>query len=430
MKLLANRAAFARMFGGAVLSQGLLSIINLLSGLILIRRAPQAQYGYYVLVVAAAPLLAQLENQLVTPLLTSRINIASPDDRTSYIGALIREQRQLLVIVTIIALIGSCIVWAGARLPLATAAILFAGVLAALATLFREFQRLMLISYRRPYDILRADVVYAVVLVGGIWLSTLTSAPAALSALSLGGAAVIGGWLLTRALWRHDPWNKQAPSGAFAQSIRLGAWSATGAVIHWAFTQGYTYIVAGQLNVTAVAAIAATRLLLSPLGVFSLGISSIMFATATVWLKNHGSRGLVRRLLLFTLGMAIATIGYIAVMWTARDWIFANILKRDFAQRDLILGMWSAVFFCTVIRDQVIFVLTAKGHFKRLAGLTLFCAVLGICVTFVAIRQFGAPGGLLGLLVGEIAHVIGVIIMTLLDMRSSVEKPCDAGVPS
>jgi O-antigen/teichoic acid export membrane protein len=430
VKFLANRTAFARMFGGAVISQGLLSIINLLTGLILIRRVPQAQYGYYVLIVAAAPLLAQLENQLVTPLLTSRVNIASPEDRTNYVGALIREQRHLLLIASIAVLAGSCMVWAGARLPLATAAILFAGSLAALTTLFREFQRLVLISYRRPYDVLRADVVYAIVLISGIWLATFTSAPAALSALALSVAGVIGGVLLTRALWRHDPWNKQAPSGAFATSIKLGAWSAAGAVIHWAFTQGYTYIVAGELDVTAVAAIAATRLLLSPLGVFSLGISSIMFATATVWLKNHGSNGLVRRLLLFTLVMAIATVGYIAVMWTVRDWIFANILKRDYPQRDLILGMWAAVFFCTVIRDQVIFVLTAKGHFKRLAALTLFCAVLGISVTFVAIRQLGAPGGLLGLLVGEIAHVIGVVVMTLLDTRSSVEKPRDVTVLS
>lgn len=415
MKLFANRVAFARVFGGAVVSQALLSVINLLTGLILIRRAPQAQYGYYVLIAAGAPLLTQLQNQLISPLLTTRITTAGDVERRNYLGGLIREQRHLLAIVAAASLIGCCLVWFGGALRPQTAAILVAGVIAAVATQFREFFRLLLVSYRRPYDVLRADVVFAILLVGGIWLSTLTSTPAALSALSLAGAAVVGGWLLSRAMWRHDPWSPRGSPGAFLASVHLGVWSATGAVIHWLFTQGYTYIVAARLDVSAVAAIAATRLLLSPLGVFSLGISSMMFATSKLWLKHHGSEGLLRRVLVFTLGMSCATIPYVAVMWWMRDWIFLYILKRDYPQRDLLLGIWSLIFFCTVMRDQVIFLLMAKGQFKRLAGLTLFCAVLGLSVTFLLIGRFGAAGGLLGLLAGEIAHVVGVVVFTVRD---------------
>jgi len=430
MKLFANRVAFARIFGGAVISQALLSVINLLTGLILIRRAPQAEYGYYVLIAGAAPLLAQLQNQLVVPLLTSRVTIAADEERKNYVGGLIREQRRLLAIVAVTGLIVCCLVWFGGALPAQTATILVVGVMAAVATLFREFFRMILVSYRRPFDILRADVVFATVLIGGIWLATSTSTPAALSALALAGASVVGGVLLLRTLWRHDPWHKPGASGAFAKSVHLGIWSATGAVIHWLFTQGYSYIVAARLDVSAVAAIAATRLLLSPLGVFSIGISTVMFASSTLWLKNHGTRGLLRRLLLFTLGMSCVCIAYIAFMWLMRDWIFLHILKRDYPQRDLLLGIWSLVFFCTVIRDQVIFLQIAKGHFRRLAGLTFFCAVLGLCVTFAAIRQFGPAGGLLGLLAGEIANVVGVMIMAVHDMRAEVARRNEIGVPS
>jgi O-antigen/teichoic acid export membrane protein len=430
MKALAGRLAFAKVFGGAVISQALLSIINLLTGLILIRRAPQAQYGYYVLIAAGAPLLTQLQNQLISPLLTTRVTSASDADRKDYVGGLIREQRRLLAIVAAVSLTGCCLVWFGGVLPSQTAVILIAGVVAAVATQFREFFRLLLVSYRRPYDVLRADVVFAIILVGGIWCATLTATAAALAALSLTCAGLVGGLLLSRALWRHDPWNPQGSPGAFLISVRLGVWSATGAVIHWVFSQGYTYIVAARLDVSAVAAIAATRLLLSPLGIFSLGISSIMFATSKLWLKHHGSSGLLRRILLFTLGMCAATFAYVAVMWTMRDWIFLHVLKRDYPQRDLLLGIWSLIFLCTVMRDQVIFLLMAKGHFKRLAGLTGFCAVFGISVTFLLIRRFGAAGGLLGLLAGEVAHVVGVMIFTVHDTRSGEPRPYDVGVRS
>jgi O-antigen/teichoic acid export membrane protein len=430
MKLFAGRLAFARVFGGAVISQGLLSVLNLLVGLILIRRAPQAQYGYYVLIAAAAPLLTQMQNQLISPLLTTRVATAGDGERKNYIGGLIREQRQLLAIVAALGLVGCGLVWIAGSLPRPTAWILIAGVIAALATQFREFFRLLLISYRRPYDVLRADIVFALLLIGGIWVATMTGTPAALSALALTVASVGGGLLLSHALWRHDPWNPHGSPGAFLTSVRLGTWAATGAVIHWVFNQGYTYLVAARLDVSAVAAIAATRLLLSPLGVFSLGIGSIMFATSKLWLKNHGSEGLLRRILVFTLGMCVVAIGYVAVMWMMRDWIFLHILKRDYPQRDFLLVIWSLIFLCTVMRDQVIFLLMAKGQFKRLAALTCFCAALGLTVTFVLIGRYGAAGGLLGLLAGEFSHVVGVMILTLHDSRASVPATGDAGVPS
>jgi O-antigen/teichoic acid export membrane protein len=427
MKLLANRAGFARIFGGAVISQALLSVINLLTALILIRRVPQAQYGYYVLIAAGAPLLAQLQNQLVQPLLTSRINIAGAGDRKSYVGGLVREQRWLVAIFAAVGLFACGLLWVSGLVQPHTAAIITMGVIAALATLFREFFRMILVTFRRPYDVLRADIVFAVLLIGGVWLSTLTDVPAVISALTLTGSGVVGGWLLMRALWRHDPWHKPGLAGAFATSVRVGLWTAIGAVIHWMFSQGYSYIVAAHLDVHAVAAIAATRLLLSPLGVMSLGIGSIMFSTATLWLQHHGMRGLLRRLLLFTLGMSCAALVYFAVMWLARDWIFANVLKSEFEQRDLLLGIWSAIFFCTVIRDQLVYFQLARGHFKRLAGLTLCCAVLGLTVTFIAIPHFGAAGGLCGLLAGEFINVVGLLTMAALDLRRNAAEPAGAG---
>ena len=82
------------------------------------------------------------------------------------------------------------------------------------------------------------------------------------------------------------------------------------------------------------------------------------------------------------------------------------------------------------MRDQVIYLQMARGHWKRLAGLTLFCALLGLSVTFLAIRQYGAAGGLLGLLAGEIAHVVGVIALTVRDLRARGATPDNLPVPS
>ena len=422
LSFLAKRGGFARIFGGSVLSQGLLSATNLLAGLILVRRAPQAQYGYYVLIMSAVPLLAQLQSSFINPILQSQVIVAGVDQRRNFIGGLLREQRVLMLVVAAASLLFCIIAWASSALTSAHAVIFVLGVLAAVAWLFREFFRMVLISYRRPYDVLRGDAAFSVILIGGIWLATLTMAPAIFAAVSIVTAAAVGGWLLSRHLRRHDPWNIDGSPGALAQTVRVGAWAAAGAGIHWLFTQGYTFIVAAQLDVSAVASIAATRLMLSPLGVFSLGIAAMMYSTSTLWLKNHGARGLLRRVLLFALAMVLITITYLIVMWLTRDWIFAHVIKKVYPDRDLLLGIWSLIFLCTVIRDQVIFLLIAHGRWRQLAVMTAVCAALGLSVSFIGIQHLGAAGGLLGLLAGEVAHVLGVFLLTYRDMRAGNES--------
>jgi O-antigen/teichoic acid export membrane protein len=421
LKFLAKRAGFARILGGSVLSQGLLSATNLLAGLILVRRAPQAQYGYYVLIMSTVPLLAQLQSSFISPILQTQVTIAGADQRRNFVGGLLREQRLLMLVVAVASLLVCALAWAGGAMNTVAAIIFALGVLAAVAWLFREFFRMVLVSYRRPYDVLKGDVAFSAILIGGIWLSTLTATPAVYAALTIVTAAAVGGWLLSRRLRRHDPWNIDGSPGALVQTVRVGVWAATGSGIHWLFSQGYTFIVAARLDVSAVAAIAATRLLLSPLGVFSLGIATMMFSTSTLWLKHHGSRGLFRRVLLFAFAMAVVTIVYLIVIWSVRDWIFLHIIKKDYPERDLLLGIWSLVFLCTVIRDQVIFLLVAHGRWKVLAGLTSFCAVLGLSVSFTAIQRFGPAGGLMGLLAGEIAHVVGVLLLSHRYMRTDAE---------
>jgi len=427
MTFFAKRLNIARMFGGSVLSQGLLSAANLLTGLILVRRVAQAQYGYYVLINSAVPLLAMLQQAFINPILASRVTLAPDQEARDYIGGLLRDQRRVLGVLGAAGLAVCALAWLTGLLSGQLAVMISFSVLAGIAWLFREFFRMVLASYRRPYEVLRADLAFVILMVGGVFLSTLTFAPATFAALTIAVAATVGGWVTSRALWRRARWNIHGSPGALAHTVRVGAWAASGSVIHWLFSQGYAYVVAGMLDVSSVAAIAATRLLLSPLGVFSLGIGTMMFSSSSLWLKHHGFQGLLRRVLLFAIAMACAAIGYIAFMWVIRDWVFLHIIKKDFARRDLLLAIWSLIFLSTVIRDQLIFILIAQNQFKRLAGLTLCCAVLGLSVSFAAIPHFGAAGGLLGLLAGEVAHVGGVLLFTLRGGRTPASHLASSG---
>jgi len=416
-KAIFGRAAFVRMLSGGVAIQAALSASNFLVGLLLVRRTPDAQYGYYVLITTVVLLSAILQGAFIQPPMTIRFTRSNDDERANLVGGLLRDQRRLMpFIIGLSALLLSILMLAG-KLNLALAAIIVGGTLAVIAGLRREFFRMVLFMYQRPNDVLRCDLVYCVVLVSGAFLSTLSRLPAAATALTLSVSAFIAGTLLSKAQWRHAPWNRKAPLGKLREIAHEGAWSSFGGGVHWLFSQGYNYVVAGTLDVRAVAALAATRLLVMPVGLLSSGVSTLMLPTVSKWTHQHSARKILTRLALFAAGLAAAAAVYLVVMWLARDWIFDRVLRKHFANRDLLLGIWALICLVTIFRDQLLYFLVARARFRLTAMVTLCSAIVCFGVSFAAMRRVGVIGALLGLLVGELLNVAGIIVFSLREAR-------------
>jgi O-antigen/teichoic acid export membrane protein len=270
---------------------------------------------------------------------------------------------------------------------------------------------MVLLACRRPHDVLRADLYYVGMMVTGVLVAVLTPAPALATVLALGLGAAVSSTLLAQTLKRTEPWSMPSRPGLLRDIAPLAVWSTAGAAVHWIFSQGYIYLVAGTLDVAAVAAIAATRLLLMPANLLSTGIGSLMLPLAALWLQQHGAGVVWRRLLLFAAGLAAATLLYAGAVWLLRDWIFADVLKKQFARRDTLLALWSAVFLVVVIRDQLLYLPAALGRFRVLTALTLASAVVSLTVGYGAMLRLGAEGALIGLLLGELLSLAGVFLI-------------------
>ncbi|MHB8744040.1 MAG: lipopolysaccharide biosynthesis protein [Sulfuricaulis sp.] len=415
--------AFARLLSSAVVSQGLLSAGSFAIGLILIRGTTDVQYGYYILASSAILLLVSLQNAFFNPPLAIRLTRLDRLGRGELVGGLYREQRRILPALGAVTVITTLGLWYAGVLDAQTGPLVLVTVIAALAILHREYFRMVLYAYRRPHNVLYADIFYVVLIVAGVLVATLTPVPAITAVFTLSLAAIISGVLLSKTLHRHEPWNNQGSQGILREIAPLAAWSTAGAAIHWTFSQGYIYLVAGTLDVTAVAALAATRLLLMPVNLLSSGIGSLMLPLASGWLHQHGAPLLWRRLTLMALGLATATLCYFGVLWLMRDWIFTVVLKKHFAQRDELLILWGAIFLVIVIRDQLVYLLAAQGRFRVLTLLTLVSAVISLAVSYWGIRQFGVAGALMGMLVGELIDVIGIVVLSFRHVPRWVNAP-------
>jgi O-antigen/teichoic acid export membrane protein len=420
---------FVRLFSGALLSQALTSAASLLVGLILIRHESAAQYGYYVLVTTTMLLLSGAQFAYLGPSLVNRLTNSDLSGRRDIVGGMLREQRRLLPLPAIAAAILTTILWWSGAIENSIAALMGAAILAALATLQREFFRMVLMAYRRPLDVLKADSVYVALLVGGVSLASLAPLPAATAVLALALATLVGGTLLGRAVWRHEGWNIDGAQGILREIAPVGAWAVSGGAAHWAFSQGYTFVVATTLSVTAVAAIASTRLLLIPINLLSQGISQIMLPTVSQWLRNHGAPRVLERLALFCGGVGALAVLYCAVMWMMRDWIFTHLMHRQIEHSDALLLLWSAIFVLMAIRDQMAHLLVARTKLRELSTITLASATLSLALTYAATLHYGVEGALVGVLAGELFNVLGIIVMSALESRRAV-TPLRQPVPA
>ena len=422
-KKLAERGAFLRKLTGAVAVQAMLSAANFTVGLMLVRRTTDMQYGYYVLVTTAVLFATTLQGAFIQPPMIIRLTHADAAGRANLIGGLYRDQRRLSPYALVVAVILAMALYFAGHLTRQVAGIIAVGTLAVMAALNREFLRMVLFAYRRPNDVIPSDFVYCLFLVSGAFLATLAPLPATVAASTLAIACIVGGWLLSRALWRFEPWNRQAPEGALREIAPQGSWSAFGGISHWLFSQGYNYVVTGYLDVTAVAALAATRLLVMPVGLLSTGIGTLLLPTTSKWNRDHLPTVVLRRLALVSTGLAIAVSGYLLVTWLARDWIFDHILKKHFEHRDLLLALWCAIAVITVYRDQLLHFLSARAKFRSTSTLTFASALLSFTVSFVAMQSLGAAGALVGLLAGELVNVLGIVVMAIREARAATVAP-------
>lgn len=415
--------AFARLLSSAIISQALLSAANFAIGLILIRSTTDIQYGYYILASNAILLLASVQSAFFNPPLAIRLTRLDRLGRGELVGSLYREQCRLVPAVGGISLVITLGLWYIQVLNSVTGLLMLATIAAALAVLYREYFRMVLFAHRRPHDVLRTDIIYVALIAAGIFITTLTSAPAITAVCTLTVAAALSGILLSQALQRYEPWDMQGTPGILRDIAPLAMWSTAGAAIHWTFSQGYIYLVAATLDVTAVAAIAATRLLMMPVNLLSSGIGSLMLPVASGWLHRHGAPLLLRRLCLFALGMAAATLCYFAILWLLRDWIFAVVLKKQFIQRDEMLMLWSAIFLVIVVRDQLLYLLAVQGRFRALTLLTFISAVVSLTIGYWGMLRFGMVGALIGMLLGELVNVIGIVILSLRETQHPLPTP-------
>jgi O-antigen/teichoic acid export membrane protein len=409
--------------GSGLVIQAVISGANFFVGWLLIRHTADEQYGLYVLAFNVMLLLTTLQGSFLQAQMVVRMVRSDGAGQADLVGGLLREQRTILRRALPATVFAVALLYLFGRLDAMLALFIVGIALAGVATLMREYHRMVLFAYRKPQSVLRADIWYVVLLLAGVLLATWTPAAALVAVLTTAAAAAASTVLLSRSMWETAPWNPAGAPRILRDFAPLGAWSVSGAAAHWALSQGYSFVVAGVLGVQSVAAIAATRLPLMPLNLLSSGLSTQLFPITADWVHHLGVRAALRRLALVSIALVAVACGYCALVWGLRDWIFVDLLHKEFAQRDVLLLLWFAAFALMLVRDQLVKLLAARERFPSLAFITVASTVLALAGGYGAILRFGEPGAVAGVVLGELANIAGIVVLTVRELRAASPAP-------
>jgi O-antigen/teichoic acid export membrane protein len=410
-----------RLFSSAIFDQVVLSATNFLVGFVLIRYASDHDYALYVLVQSTMLLALTIHNSYLTgplAILTPRL---AADERWQTIGSVKRFQRRALRLGALPLLALPLLGYVSGLLTGLLASVMGAGIFAVWAALRREYLRSVLLMYSRPHTLLGVDAVYAATLLAGVAVALLIGRDVIVGATcALVVAAWAGGAAAHRSLAIDPGWQEGHAVSIWPGIRRLGFWSVLGATIYWVLGQSYSYLLASTLGLTAVADVNATRLLLMPAFVLTIGVASLLGPTAATWYAQIGIHRLVRRLLMFLLAVGLLEFAYFVIVWIGRDWLVVDVLHKHIHDRDRLLILWAGVAVVGLFRDVLQCALTAMGRLKSLAWLVGVSAGVALLLMWYGVVWWGASAVLIGQIVGELINLAGIIFLLRRNMRRAL----------
>ena len=391
-----------RKITGAMFTQGMLSILNLIIGILIARGVTKDEYALYVLAFNIIQGTISYQNALINSPLTILSPAKEPSIRSRFISGL--AFGQWLYCLPILAIVLMC----GAVFCLFTKDLLrFIQLLvlsfAIIASFFREFMRNVNYSSLHVRRVIIMDISFVFVVLPLIGLLAYLEKLSSITAVAIlsGGSicSAIVGLLNNRIEYKIK---FQIILDSLRESWQYARWALVGVTATILQGQGYLYVVSLTLGLHELADMAAARLFLMPIGLIIGSCGKILLAKGAHVLHNEG----VRKLNRFTW----AIMGILFVIWLGYAFLLGlthtALVQLAFKGKYYDLGWyifgWAVLFLMQLLRTPISNTLQVHKEFKPLAIYGLISSILTFSACIVLTQKYGAYGALSSLIFGEL----------------------------
>jgi len=403
-KLLKIRGTVFYRGGIAAVDQGMLSAINLGVQILLIKTVSKNEFGYYSVALSVIMYLMSFQYAVVNTPITVLIAGKTEGDKNKYVSSLFSGQ---LLVLGISVFVGLVIVYFFYFLGWSTGESLVAGSLCigSFGILNREFLRAYFFAEEEPGKALKLDFYYGLiysVLIAVSYLVFGISVP--LVILSMGVAAGFDSLILNK----HFKFNFNFKNirSAYLEHWQISIWSLIGTTVTHLQSYSYLYVIGGLLGSTAVADVSASRLLLMPLGLITIGWGNVIRPYGSKLREQNQLKKFFRYLIVAGIIFPVIVLLITVVLSFSSDWLLNSVFTNDYQAVFDYLFYWAILFSIVFIRANASYGLQVVKEFKSLAITNAFTMIITIILALILTSQFLIKGALMASFAGELIFSI------------------------
>jgi O-antigen/teichoic acid export membrane protein len=368
--------------------------------LALLRQLPPAAFGSFAFLLVASQLSWGFWTALFSaplPLL-----ITSGDKQTR------DTMEQCLFATNLIAALLATLVFGGLALALAlppSAALLYA--IYGSVALLRWFARTYGYVTGTPLRTMLSDLIYSAVLIagGGIMAATgSASLSLVYSTLLISAAAGLLPFGIRYLVAQFVKVKPRLIGGYLAVWKQHSGWSLLGVLTTEATVNAHVYIVTALLGPTAFAPLAASALMIRPIGVAMNALSEFERAQMARQISARRIAEAIGSVRLFRWVLVAVWIGTGAVIAAMIRWSPHLLFPSKYDLRYETIGavLWMIVAGMRLVRAPESALLQAAGQFRPLAISSLVSCGFSIAGVFVMLLMFGPLWSIMGIFIGEV----------------------------
>jgi O-antigen/teichoic acid export membrane protein len=380
------------------MDQGVVSIANFLTGIIVARTCTKHDFGLYAVVMTLALAASNFQQALIAGPYTVYMRKHAGENARPYAGSVLIHQFLLSITLALGLLLAAAILQLipdradlGHVILALAAAIVF--------ILLREFARQFSFAELASHHALAIDLVVVTVQVTSLAALAWTGAMTASRAYLVWGiAAACGGlgWLGVRhALF--SPQRKRIRRD-FSENWTYARWVVAQCIVFILGVQVYPWFLLHHHGEAANGALAACMGVVFLANPFVLGLGNFIAPRAVHALHDHGLPGLRRVVRRFCLFFLASMGGFALLLCLAGDFILQIIYTQKYAGHGIAIAILAISQWIWAITIPINYGLNAlerpDAAFKSLAISTVFSLTAG----FLLVREFAETGVALGLL--------------------------------
>jgi O-antigen/teichoic acid export membrane protein len=361
----------------SMIDQALLSAVNLLLAVLLIRFATQEEYGLYSQLIGLQSLFSVLHAGLFVSAYLALLPHQGGPARLEYQAGMARAEFLVTVVSMVLVTIVTWSVSAGLGHSIGIGASA-AAALGLLGLWWREFARARCFAEADAWRVLRLDLGYASLLAAAlavVFLSGSWSAATALWCMGLAGVAIAA-----LPLWRQA--SLALPSrSSLATTVRgswkHARWEVMTSLTTWGHAQTYVFFAALQGGLIAAAEISAARLLTAPLALAWISYANILRPQASRLLTAPDAAAALRRLALRSVAFVFTSSAvYALALWLAMPLLTDLLFAGQFPRVSGMVYLWLGYFALTGLTTIATSLLRSVFEFQSLFRVHLLCAAV------------------------------------------------------